>query len=179
LSKKALLGEMGPQPTVGDLIECLAVDGQLQRFPHPRIVGQRRAEIARRVRLPGLVVQIDADRVEAQPGDAGDLEAAFFLEARGVGGRHEMHDVDVPGPQVGQPDVVVGDDAEHDAVELRRRLIEVVRGALDHDPVLRHALDELPRAHAHRRGAELVSQLLVGRRRDRHAGSIGQLRGQR
>ena len=65
------------------------------------------------------------------------------------------------------------------AVELGRARIEVVRRALDHDAVLGHALDELPRPHAHRRGAELVAELLVGRRRDRHAGPVGELRGQR
>src|SRR5689334_781887 len=61
----------GVLAVVGHLVERLAIDRQLQRLAHPRVVGQRRAQIAGRVLLAGLVVDVDRDRVEAETGHAG------------------------------------------------------------------------------------------------------------
>jgi hypothetical protein len=60
-----------------------------------------------------------------------------------------------------------------------RALVPVVRVLLQHDAVLRHALDELVGARADRLGAELVALGLRRLGRDHHAGAVGQLRQQR
>ena len=73
----------------------------------------------------------------------------------------------------------VGDDAEDHLVELRLRGIEVMRGLLDDDAILRHTLGKLPGPHAYGSGSEVVPELLHGRRRHGHPRAVGQLRQKR
>src|SRR5712691_149342 len=115
------------------LIEGLAVDRELERLPNARVVREWRAEVPRRLRLAALVVEVDGDAVVAEARHVRDLEPPFLLEARRVGRRHQVHEVDVARAEVRQPDVVVGDDAEDDAIELRSGGVEVVGRALDDD----------------------------------------------
>ena len=61
-----------------------------------------------------------------------------------------------------------------DPVEVDLALVPVIRIALEHDAVLRDALDEAERSRADRLGAELVALGLRGLRRDHHAGAVGQ-----
>ena len=96
-----------------------------------------------------------------------------------MGRVHQVHEVDVARAEVRQPHVVVRDDPEDEPVELRLARVEVVRGLLQHDPVLGDALGERPGTDAHRRGAELVVELPGLRRRDRHAGAVGEDGGDR
>src|SRR5256712_1598317 len=101
------------------LIEGLAVDRELERLPNAWVVCEWRAEVPRRLRLADLVVEVDGDAVVAEARHVRDLEPPFLLEARRVGRRHQVHEVDVARAEVRQPDVVVGDDAKDDAIELR------------------------------------------------------------
>src|SRR5438093_1980463 len=161
------------------LVQRLAVDGELQRLAHARVVGERRAEIARRVLLARLVSQVDRDALVAEPRHVGQLEASFALDGGGIARPHHVHHVDVARAQVREPDVVVGNDAEDHLVELRLRRVEILGRLLDDDAVLGHALGELPRPHAHGRGAEVVAQLLHRGRRQRPPRAVGELREQR
>src|SRR5439155_5790571 len=142
------------------LVERLAVDRELERLANARVVGERRPEVPGRLRLATLVAEVDGDAVVPEARHVRDLEPTLLLEARRVRRRDQVHDVDVAGAQVGQADVVVGDDPEHDAVESRGGGVEVAGRALDDDPILGQALDELPRTDAHGGGAELVAELL-------------------
>jgi hypothetical protein len=94
-------------------------------------------------------------------------------------GRHALDEVQLAGAQVGQPHRRVRDRRVDDLVEVDRALVPVVGVALQHDAVLRHALDELEGARADRVGAELVARGLRRLGRDHHAGAVGQLRQQR
>src|SRR5215471_3647661 len=147
-------------PVPRHLVQRLAVDGEVEGLAHARVVRERRAEVSRRLRLARLVVEVDGDPRVADARDARHLETPFLLEAHRVGGRHQVHEVDVARAQIREPHVVVGDDAEHEPVEVRLAGIEVVRRLLQHDAVLGHALDEAPGPHAHRRGAELLPELV-------------------
>src|SRR5215468_8185019 len=53
--------------------------------------------------LPFLF-QVDVERRVADPRHAGDLELAFRAEARRVGRIHQVHEIDVAGAKVRQPD---------------------------------------------------------------------------
>src|SRR5881296_1916108 len=163
-----LRNKTGKQNPPGDLGTPLAND--------PRV---RRAEIARRVLLARLVSQVDRDALVAEPRHVGQLEASFALDGGGIARPHHVHHVDVARAQVREPDVVVGNDAEDHLVELRLRRVEILGRLLDDDAVLGHALGELPRPHAHGRGAEVVAQLLHRGRRQRHPRAVGELREQR
>ncbi len=74
--------------------------------------------------------------------------------------------------------VASGDRQEDDLVEVDVGLVPVVRILLEHDAVLRHALDEPERARAHRLGAELVALGLRRLGRDHHARAIRKRREQ-
>src|SRR5712664_1460449 len=156
------------------LVDGLAVEAQVEGLAHPWVVGERGAQVAGRLGLAGLVPLVDGHAGVAEAGHARHLEAPFLLQVHRVGRGHQVHDVDVARAQVGEANVVVGDDAEHDAVEVGLAGIEVVGRFLEHDAVLRHALDEGPRSHAHRRGGELVAQLVHRRGGNRHAGAVGE-----
>ena len=163
----------------GDLIQCLTIDAEIQRLANPGIVGERRPQIDRRRVLPVLVVEVDGDALIVEAGNAGDHEPALLLQAGGVRRPDELHHVDIPRAQVGQPHVVIGDDAEHEPIELGLARIEVVLGFDQDDPILGHPLGEGPRAHAHGLGAELLAQLVGLGGRDRHPRPVGQHRHER
>ncbi len=156
------------------LVEGVPVDRQVQRLPHAGVVGERGAEVARRVLLAGLVPEVDGDAGVGEPGHARDLEPALLPEAHRVARRHQVRHVDVTRAQVRDPDVVVRDDPEHQPVEVDRLGVVVVGRALQDDPVLGHALHELPGAHAHRRRPELLVELPGLGRGDRHPGPVGE-----
>ena len=158
----------------GHLVQRFAVDTEIERLADPWIIGEGRPQIDRRCVLPVLVVEVDGDAQIVEAGDAGHLEPALLLQAGGIGRRDQVHHVDVARAQVGQPHVVVGDDPEHDPLELGLVRVEVVLGLLQDDPILGHALDERPGAHADGGGAKLIAQFLGLGRRDRHARPIGQ-----
>ena len=90
-----------------------------------------------------------------------------------------LDEVELARAQVGQAHRRVDDRQVDDPVEVDRALVPVVRVALEHDAVLRDALDELERARADRLGAELVALGLRRLGRDHHAGAVGQHREQR
>ena len=120
-----------------------AIDAELEGLAHARVVSQRRAEIAGRVRLAGLVAEVDGDALIAERSRS-RLEAPLALDSGRVGRRHLVHEVDIARFQIRQSHVVVDDDPEDDLVELRLPRIEVVRGLLDDDPILGDPLGELP-----------------------------------
>src|SRR5439155_1177429 len=75
-----------------------------------------------------------------------------------VGPRHTLDEVELPRAEVGEAHRRVHDRQIDDAVEMDRAPVAVFREALEHDAVLRHALDKAERAGAHGPGAELVAR---------------------
>src|SRR5207237_10833320 len=66
------------------LVQRLAVDGELEGLAYAWIVGQGRAEIARRVLLARLVAQVDVDALVAESRHVRQLEPALALDGGGV-----------------------------------------------------------------------------------------------
>src|SRR5712691_6661646 len=163
----------------GHLVQGLTIDREVERLADARVVGERRSEVSRRARLAVLVPDIEREARVADARDARHFEPAFLLQAGGLGRSDEVHHVDVPRPEIREPHVVVGDDAEDDPLEPRLVRLEVVGRLLQHDAVLRHALDELPGPDAHGRRAELVLELPGLGGRDGHARAVGQDRHER
>ena len=79
-----------------------------------------------------------------------------------------------PRAQVGEAHAGIDDGQVDDAIEVDRAFVPVVLIALEHDAVLRHALDEFERPRAHRFRAELVAGRLRRLGRDHHAGAAGE-----
>ena len=171
----------GRHPLVADdrlivhhhLHQALPVQRQLEGLAHARVAAQRRAL--------GLVALADVDRdaLVADLGDGRGLELLLGLQLLHVARREALDVIELARTQVGQAHGGVRDRRVDDLVEVDRVLVPVVRVALQHDAVLRHALDELERARAHRVRGELVAFGLRRLGRDHHAGAVGQLREQR
>ena len=106
------------------------------------------------------------------------MEPGVALQLRHVRRGEPLDEVELSRAEVGEAHGGVDDGQIDDAVEMDALLVPVVGEALQHDAILRDALDELERARAHRLGAELVAVGLGGFRRDDHAGAIGELRQQ-
>ena len=156
-----------------DLDQRIAIERELERLAHPRVAAERSA-------LRTLAVaDIDGDALVADLDDAVDLEAPVALEAGDVGTRQALDEVELPRAQVGEAHRRVDDRQIDDAVEMDRALVPVFREALEHDAVLRHALDKAERAGAHRPGAEPVARGLRRLGRHDHAGAVGEHREQR
>src|SRR6185312_1793675 len=85
------------------LVQGLAVDRQLERLAHARVVGERRADVpGGRGRLPVFVPQVDAEPGPTNPRHAGDVELRLLAEARRVRRVDQVHEVDVARAEVGE-----------------------------------------------------------------------------
>ena len=151
----------------------VAIERQFECLANPGVLAQR--ILLRHIAL----ADVDGDALVADLGDRGDLESAVRLDRRDVGGRHALDEVELSGFEVGEAHRRVDDRRVDDSFEEDAALVPVVRIALDHDLVLRDALDEAERSRAHRLVAELVARLLRGLGRDHHSGAVGELREQR
>ena len=127
----------------------------------------------------GAVGDVDQQGEEAERHRLAELELGIVAHRLDVGREQALHQVQPARAQVGQThgridDRQVGDLVDEDAV-----LVPVVGKLLEHDAVLRDALDELVGTGADRLQRELVARRLGGLGRDHHAGAIGELGEQR
>ena len=155
------------------LDDGVAVERELERLAHARVLAER--VLLRHVAL----ADVDGDALVADLDDLGHLEAAVVLDAGDVGGGNALDEVELPGAQVREAHGRVDDGLVDDAVEVDLALVPVVRVAIEHDAVLRDALDELERAGAHRVGGELLACRLGRLGRHHHPRAVGEHREQR
>src|SRR5205823_4363952 len=171
----------GRHPLVADgglavhrnLYDAIAIERQLESLTHPWILAQR-------ILLRELAfAYVDRDPLIADLGDLRDLEPAVGFERRHVRRRHALDEVELAGFEIGEPHRGIHDRQVHDLLEMDLRLVPVIRITLEHNAVLRDALDEAERSRAHRLRAELVAFGLGRLGRDHHSGAVGELREER
>src|SRR5215472_13056303 len=102
-------------PLHDELDNLLPVDDVRHRSPHARV-------------LEDLFLHVEADVVGGQPGDRGDLHT-LALEAADVLRRHVDVEIDAACLELGRAGRVLGQGAEHDAVDPRRSRVVVGGGA--------------------------------------------------
>ena len=159
-----------------DLVRASRSMLEVEGLAHPRVVGERRAQIAGGLGLARLAALVDGDAGSRRCRGAGASKRPSFFKFTEVGGRHLVHDVDVARAQVGHPHVVVGDDAETRAVEARLPRVEVVgETSLARCGPAARAPRRGPRPHAHRRGRRTSRRACSPQDEgDRHAGPVGE-----
>src|SRR5215468_8812703 len=111
------------------LVQRLAVDAELQRLAHPRLLAQRIVGL-------GAVAEIEHDAEEAQRHRLAELELGRLAHRLDVGRQHALHDVEAARAQVRQPHRAVDDRQVGDAVDEGAILVPVVGEPLDHDAIL-------------------------------------------
>src|SRR5215470_3038387 len=102
-------------PLHDELDNLLPVDDVRHRSPHARV-------------LEDLLLHVEADVVGGQPGDRRDLHA-LALEATDVLRRHVDVEIDAARLELGRAGCILGEGAEHDAVDPRRSRVVVGGGA--------------------------------------------------
>src|SRR5215467_11330678 len=102
-------------PLHDELDDLLPVDDVRHRSPHARV-------------LEDLFLHVEADVVGGQPGDRGDLHT-LALESADVLRRHVDVEIDAACLELGRAGRVLGQGAEHDAVDPRRSRVVVGGGA--------------------------------------------------
>jgi len=154
-----------------DVVDDVAVDGELERLANARVLRQRVVAFAG-------VGDVDRDALVPEARSAGQYQVGVRADGAEVGGSRPLDHLEVAGLEVRQAHAAVGDGQIHDAVDGDGFGVPVVGEALYYDAVLRDALDEAEGARAHRSVAEVLARGLCGGGRHHHAGAIGQLRDQ-
>ena len=155
-----------------DLVERVAVDGELERLAHLGVLAERI------LRLIG-VGEIDGEPGVGEARTRRELQPGVAAHGRDVGREQPLHQIERAGAQVGEPHRAVRHREIGDAIDVDAVLVPIVGEAVEHDAFLHDALDEAERPGADRLGDELVAGLLHGLRADHHAGAVGELRDQR
>src|SRR4029453_12674954 len=96
-----------------------------------------------------------------------------------VSGSDALEQVQLPGFQVRQAHAGIDDDLEDNLIDEDLIFIPVIRKALQHDAILRHALLKLKWPRTHRLGPKFFAERLRRFGRDHHAGAIRELRQER
>ena len=150
-----------------DLVERFAVDRQIERLAHPRVLAEG---------IVGCrpVGDIDGHSLVAELGNDGEFEIVVGPDGGDVGRQSALDQIEISRLKIGEAHGGVLDRPVDDLIDVHVVGIPVILEPLHDDAILLDALDETIRPGAHRLVAELVAELFGRLGRHDHAGAVGQ-----
>src|SRR6185437_1126178 len=115
---------------------AIAIERELERLAYARVAAER--IFLRKLAL----ADIDRDALVADFGDLRQPEACVSFQLRHVGGCQALDEIELPRAKVRKSNGRVRNRQVDNPVEVNRRLVPVLGEPLEHDAVLRDALDE-------------------------------------